>query len=1499
MDILDENNFESEFVTVLHEMTHIYGLASSAFHLMYNRETKTLRKPTEYLKTDREGPFPIQATSPKALNWARNHFECPTLQGIPLENSGSKGSAGSHWDQFVLGNELMNPQANFNTVNSGLNYEFLEDTGHFQVVRSFYEYLAWGDGVGCGIFSGKCEDNPYTCDPKKTHYLCSPDYYSVGICISKGFSEKCYTFHETAYSDCRIASNSEHFTHYGVEIMSFGPGRRCLNGYLHRDQKGSEGNCLKTTCNENRDEVTFLIGNAKEVTCRVEDAGKQLRVYPEASAAPKKDFFYTCPDPRKICEEDLYCKNDCSGNGRCLKTGACWCYVGFTGDDCSIKNVNNKFHYKRFSECPEEGQYILGGRCCSTECTSGCLKDDPDQCICPKDRILVDGLCCHSKCPGGCLRENPEICSGCQQGFTKLNGKCCSAACQFDCEAQNPQNCVCPDPGSELKNGVCCSKMCPYGCSKANPDLCECPRGEIFLRGNCCSEECKREFGCLSSEKSKECLCGAGQKYINGNCCSEGCLGGCSPVDPSECTCGPGEESRVGKCCSEQCKDCKAENSNHCESCFGGFSLLEGTCCRFDSRPLNGKCCLKEEYLDPKTGECMGCDLFSKHFYVRGGLYCEVCPLSCKYCDGLGKCLICADGLVFNSDGVCVAKGEGGGGSAQGARCELGSYPHGDSGCKKCHESCGACDGPRSTDCLSCSSKYDLDKYEVILGECRCKSGTYASPDGSGCVPCDGSCSQCVGGGEDECVLCKDEKSIVYNEDKTKNSGKCYQCGLGENKDLKECQGKVFELKEKEMTNKERLKLRMTINPKSTASIPIRRQSSAVLKINLPDIILTKIFQLSSRFITKDCFEVALNPTPETTYTVKGALSADLSTFDFHLSFEEASEELIEVSIKAKQPNYFLLNKPPWRPPAKTSEPIEDKKDEEKSKEGQNGDKGGTRILQAFGRGVSDHLKDMMLISNKPFIKKIRAFQKPSLEKEERARNLGVGLRSLIVFIIFIATLVSLFFSPSPKSKVIAGYFRLATSSWVLTKLSMLDIPKGHYLTIFMDELFRLEMLPIRGLADETAAKKSMGGRLDEYLVPVALINSSLIMVSIYLAGSIMLKVLSCYNLSGFENDRKRENDKKLNQERKKKGKKVSLGVKIFWRTLKGVGFVCISFSMINAFFYSLIDVIFMNGSGGGEGEEGSPLLRLSKILAILVIVDMVYQIACLIVFPSMLLKTEKKVEKSKKERPKSAQNQPKNEKNSCCPNFKLSALAESGMYQNLATLEMKPKKVSACLLLVLLNIIPIFRNLAISASIVYLQSLPASLSVEACVVFSILSFAYSILVPVYSTTYQTLWSLFCRILAEFFFAVALCLILVVVNTPKIKDPNSGAFASVQLAAMWSLIFYVLLEMVSFMMVILGDLFLSKDETVVENGDRVIVVDTERDLRLENPNVGRLFKRTENLEKEKKRSNRKDGGGRRDGGFGRVEVLENGEKVAEGSGLSLRRGGNEGSEKRL
>ncbi len=70
--------------------------------------------------------------SPTVLQVARDHYNCPSMTGMLVENQGSAGSLGSHWERTILNNEIMNAIAsNTDAYFSKFTFALLKDTNWY------------------------------------------------------------------------------------------------------------------------------------------------------------------------------------------------------------------------------------------------------------------------------------------------------------------------------------------------------------------------------------------------------------------------------------------------------------------------------------------------------------------------------------------------------------------------------------------------------------------------------------------------------------------------------------------------------------------------------------------------------------------------------------------------------------------------------------------------------------------------------------------------------------------------------------------------------------------------------------------------------------------------------------------------------------------------------------------------------------------------------------------------------------------------------------------------------------------------------------------------------------------------------------------------------------------------------------------------------------------------------------------------------------------------
>ena len=124
---------------LLHEVTHI---------LVFT--------PILFQQLDMVNKAGSRIISPKALLKARQHFNCGSLPGIPLENQGGEVSIGSHWEsRYMLGDYMISTDY-VDTVLSDISLALFEDTGYYKVNYYSGGLFKYGKNKGCDFINEKC-----------------------------------------------------------------------------------------------------------------------------------------------------------------------------------------------------------------------------------------------------------------------------------------------------------------------------------------------------------------------------------------------------------------------------------------------------------------------------------------------------------------------------------------------------------------------------------------------------------------------------------------------------------------------------------------------------------------------------------------------------------------------------------------------------------------------------------------------------------------------------------------------------------------------------------------------------------------------------------------------------------------------------------------------------------------------------------------------------------------------------------------------------------------------------------------------------------------------------------------------------------------------------------------------------------------------------------------------------------------------------------------------
>ncbi|RNF13110.1 putative surface protease GP63 [Trypanosoma conorhini] len=129
-------------------------------------------------------------TSPRVVAVARRHFNCPTLDGVEIEDGGGPGTAGSHWKKRILYEEvLVGSITTANLFYSSLTLAFLEDLGYYSINYSVAEdNYRWGRNRSCRFLYNKCNDQAEDVDEfcfheeSATESRCTHDRLGAGRC---------------------------------------------------------------------------------------------------------------------------------------------------------------------------------------------------------------------------------------------------------------------------------------------------------------------------------------------------------------------------------------------------------------------------------------------------------------------------------------------------------------------------------------------------------------------------------------------------------------------------------------------------------------------------------------------------------------------------------------------------------------------------------------------------------------------------------------------------------------------------------------------------------------------------------------------------------------------------------------------------------------------------------------------------------------------------------------------------------------------------------------------------------------------------------------------------------------------------------------------------------------------------------------------------------------------------------------------------------------------
>lgn len=205
-----DKSWQQQLSTAVHEIGHALGFSSNLMALWRHPDgtPRTARDECRYpplLQLD-DFLFPLPnaqtvhfdghyrdglVVTPTVVSESRNHFNCHSMQGLPLENQSPHGVWGSHWEERVLGTEIMSGTLNALVDGeriSRMTLALFQDTGWYKanMQSRFVGTPAWGYHQGCAFVEQRC-----ILDELPTHHPFCAQQGRVGCAANYRAIAKC------------------------------------------------------------------------------------------------------------------------------------------------------------------------------------------------------------------------------------------------------------------------------------------------------------------------------------------------------------------------------------------------------------------------------------------------------------------------------------------------------------------------------------------------------------------------------------------------------------------------------------------------------------------------------------------------------------------------------------------------------------------------------------------------------------------------------------------------------------------------------------------------------------------------------------------------------------------------------------------------------------------------------------------------------------------------------------------------------------------------------------------------------------------------------------------------------------------------------------------------------------------------------------------------------------------------------------------------------------
>ncbi|CAD2222876.1 Leishmanolysin, putative [Angomonas deanei] len=454
-------------------------------------------------------------TSPKVKAKAAEHYGCPDLEGMEVDDDGGAGTKGSHWKSRTAKDDLMAGYIGEVMFLSPITLAFMEETGFYTPDYNQANILPYGHGAGCNFVRQPCISGGVSAYPQYfptayTKQLCASDYGAVGQMQIR--SVECPDLYNY-FGDGMCASEARmDFCPYymPLQVCSVSDtewSTRCFNKF---DESGAA--CLPISCNF--DAQTYTVGGA---TCT---PGESVTV--DAASYKCLHFYEACPyrmtgDPVKSCTPDCKtCNNgvceacndpyvlsasktcelptpDCTPNCKTCNNGVCEAcndpYVLSASKTCQLPTPtctpNCKTCNNGVCEACNDPYVLSASKTCelpTPDCTPNCKTCNNGVCeACNDPYVLSASKTCElptPDCTPNCKTCNNGVCEACNDPYVLSASKTCqlpTPTCTPNCKTCNNGVCeACNDPYVLSASKTCDypSGTCTTNCKTCNNNVC-------------------------------------------------------------------------------------------------------------------------------------------------------------------------------------------------------------------------------------------------------------------------------------------------------------------------------------------------------------------------------------------------------------------------------------------------------------------------------------------------------------------------------------------------------------------------------------------------------------------------------------------------------------------------------------------------------------------------------------------------------------------------------------------------------------------------------------------------------------------------------------------------------------------------------------------------------------------------------------------------------------------------------------------------------------------